>query len=50
MAKVLTQKQRAKRDERICKLYNEKGLSTRQIAEKVGISKTRVHEIVAYEN
>jgi len=45
MAKVLTAKQRAKRDERICKLYNEKGKSTRQIAEIVGISKSRVAEI-----
>lgn len=50
MAKTLTPKQRARRDERILKLYHEKGLSTRQIAEKVGLSKTRVHEIVAYEN
>ena len=49
MAKVLTAKQRKVRDTRICKLYS-KGMSTRQIAERVGISKTRVHEIVAYEN
>jgi len=46
MAKVLTAKQRAKRDERILKLYNEKGLSTRAIAEKVGLGRTRVAEIV----
>ena len=45
MSKVLTEKQRLKRDERILKLYNEKGLSTRAIAEKIGLSKTRVAEI-----
>lgn len=48
MASVLTAKQRVKRDERIRKLYTEKGLSTRAIATKLGnISKTRVHEIVS---
>lgn len=50
MAKVLSPKQRAQRDQRICKMYEEKEMSTRQIAKKVGLSKTRVHEIVAYEN
>jgi DNA-binding transcriptional regulator LsrR (DeoR family) len=49
MATKMTLKQRVKRDEKIRKLYDEKGMSTRQIAEKVGLSKTRVHEIVAYE-
>ena len=45
----MTDKQRFRRDERILKMYFDKGLSTRTIAEKVGLSKTRVHEIVAYE-
>ena len=47
MAKVLTEKQRVKRDEKIRNLYEVKGLSTRQIAAKTGVSKSRVHEIVA---
>ena len=46
MTKVLTEKQRAKRDEKIRNLYEVKGLSTRQIANKLGnISKSRVAEI-----
>ena len=45
----MTEKQRLRRDERILKLYWDKGKSTRQIAEMVNLSKTRVHEIVAYE-
>lgn len=46
MATKLTAKQRSKRDEKILKLYCEKGNSTRQIAEKTGVSKSRVAEIV----
>jgi len=47
MATKLTVKQQVKRNEKIIKLYDEKGLSTRQIAAKLGnISKSRVHEIV----
>lgn len=40
---------RERRNTRIYKMYFDRGLSTRQIAEKIGLSKTRVHEIVAYE-
>jgi DNA-binding NarL/FixJ family response regulator len=47
VVKKLTPKQRAKRDERICKMY-AKGLSTRKIAAQIGLSKTRVHEIVSH--
>jgi DNA-binding transcriptional regulator LsrR (DeoR family) len=50
MTKVLTSRQRARRDEKILNLYYKKNMSTRQIAERVGLSKTRVHEIIAYEN
>jgi len=46
MTKVLTEKQRARRDERIVKLYR-KGMSTREIADKTGLGKSRVWEIVA---
>jgi DNA-binding transcriptional regulator LsrR (DeoR family) len=47
MAIVLTEKQRAKRDEKIRKMYFDKQMSTRQIAAKLGtISKSRVHVIV----
>lgn len=45
----MTKKQRLRRDERILKMYFDRGISTRKIAEAVGLSKTRVHEIVAYE-
>jgi transposase len=45
MTTKMTLKQRVKRDEKILKLYDEKGLSTRAIAEKIGLSKSRVAEI-----
>lgn len=42
----LTEKQRARRDEKILNLYHVKGMSTRAIAAKLGtIGKTRVAEI-----
>lgn len=41
----MTEKQMARRNERILKMYHLKGMSTRQIAEKVGMGKSRVHEI-----
>jgi DNA-directed RNA polymerase specialized sigma subunit len=46
MTTKMTLKQRVKRDEKIVRLYTEKNKSTRQIAEIIGISKSRVHEII----
>ncbi len=45
----LTEKQMENRDKKLNKLYWDKGLSVRAISRQVGLSKTRVHEIVAYE-
>jgi DNA-binding Lrp family transcriptional regulator len=47
MATKLTAKQMAKRNERIAKLASTGKYSIRQLAEKVGLSKTRVHEIIS---
>jgi len=43
--KKLSPKQMDKRNEKILKLYHQKGMSTRQIATKIGLSKSRVAEI-----
>lgn len=54
--KKLTEKQMARRDQRICKKYakvNKDGsrkFSIRKLAEIVGLSKTRVHEIIKEGN
>jgi DNA-binding NarL/FixJ family response regulator len=45
MVKKLTEKQMAKRNERILKMY-ARGTSTRVIAEAIGLSKSRVGTIV----
>jgi len=41
----MTERQMERRNERILKMYHVKGMSTRQIAAKIGLSKTRVAEI-----
>lgn len=46
-SKKLTPKQMAKRNERIQKLYDSGKYTTRSLAAKVGLSKSRVAEIVA---
>ncbi|MDD5651353.1 MAG: hypothetical protein PHF86_13220 [Candidatus Nanoarchaeia archaeon] len=38
----------AKRDTRIRKMYSTGKFSVRSLANKIGLSKTRVHEIIAY--
>lgn len=43
----LTEKQKEKRDARIVKLYNSGKYSFRSLSEKVGLSKSRCHEIVS---
>jgi hypothetical protein len=45
-AKKLTEKQLQKRDERIIKLYMSGKFSTRSLAAKVHLSKSRTAEIV----
>jgi hypothetical protein len=42
----MTSKQMVKRNERICKLYKTGKYSVRKLATKVGLSKTRVGEII----
>jgi transcriptional regulator with XRE-family HTH domain len=46
MQKKLTETQRQKRDERIRKLYGSGKYSQRSLAVKVGLSKSRVGEIL----
>jgi biotin operon repressor len=46
MATKLTAKQMAKRNEKIVKLASTGKYSIRQIAEKIGLSKTRIAEII----
>ena len=41
----MTERQMERRNERILKMYHVKGMSTRQISAKIGLSKTRVAEI-----
>ena len=41
----MTERQMERRNERILKMYHVRGMSTRQIASKIGLSKTRVAEI-----
>jgi DNA-binding Lrp family transcriptional regulator len=50
MTKKLTAKQMAKRNEKIAKLASTGKYSIRQLAERVGLSKTRVHEIISKQS
>jgi hypothetical protein len=48
MKKKLTVRQMEVRDEKIVRMYRSGKYSIRSLAEKVGLGKSRVHEIVRY--
>lgn len=48
MAKQLSEGQREVRNERIRKMYRTGKYTVRGLASKIGLSKTRIHEIIAY--